>query len=158
MGNLFAANEVVEMGIQIEKNGRDFYNTLLKQSRSDKAKKIFEFLAQEEEKHIIVFQKLLDSIHKYEPAESYPGEYFSYLNTLASEYIFTQKDKGSGIARKTKSDEEAVKLGIKFEKDSILFYQAMKDVVHKSGHNPIDELIRQEKSHLQKLSELKSTL
>ncbi len=32
MGNIFAGSEIVELGIQIEKNGRDFYNTLIKQS------------------------------------------------------------------------------------------------------------------------------
>ncbi len=30
MGNIFAGSEIVELGIQIEKNGRDFYNTLAK--------------------------------------------------------------------------------------------------------------------------------
>lgn len=28
MGNIFAGSEIVEMGIQIEKNGRDFYNKI----------------------------------------------------------------------------------------------------------------------------------
>ena len=37
MGNIFAGSEIVELGIQIEKNGRDFYNTLVSQSKSQKA-------------------------------------------------------------------------------------------------------------------------
>jgi len=45
MGNIFAGSEIVEIGIQIEKNGRDFYNTLDKQSKNEKAKEIYRFLS-----------------------------------------------------------------------------------------------------------------
>ena len=95
MGNIFAGSEIVEIGIQIEKNGRDFYNTVSKNSKSTKAKDIYKYLATEEEKHIAAFKNILDSVEKYEPAEAYPGEYFAYMNALASEYVFTQKEKGS---------------------------------------------------------------
>jgi len=156
MANVFGGSEIVEMGIQIEKNGKDFYDTLINQSKNKKAKEIFNYLAKEEEKHIAVFQKILDSAQKYEPPESYPGEYFAYMNALASDYVFTQKDKGNEIAKKTKNDKEAIELGIKFEKDSILFYEGMKKVVPERQQNIIDELIAQEKSHLLKLSELKA--
>ena len=37
MGNIFAGSEVVEIGIQIEKNGKDFYQILATQSKDPKA-------------------------------------------------------------------------------------------------------------------------
>jgi len=155
MGNIFAGSEVVEIGIQIEKNGKDFYSTLAGQSRNQKAKDIFKYLAGEEEKHITAFQKILDSVKKYEPQEAFPGEYFSYMNSLASEHVFTQKDKGSEIAKTAKDDKKAVELGIGFEKDSIVFYEGMKKVVLEAEVKAIDGLIAQEQIHLKKLSELK---
>jgi rubrerythrin len=169
MGNIFAGSEIVELGIQIEKNGRDFYNAVAKQSKNlppergpvkggKKAKEIFEYLAQEEEKHIVIFQKILDSVNKYEPAESYPGEYFAYMNALASGYIFTQKDKGGEIAKQVTSDVGVIDLGIGFEKESIVFYVGMKKVVPEYDHKVIDKLIEQEQDHLRKLSELKKSL
>src|SRR3989338_11068104 len=121
MGSMFAASEIVELGIQIEKNGRDFYNALAGKSKNKKARETFEYLAGEEAKHIITFQAILSSVHKYEPQEAYPGEYFAYMNALASEYVFTQKDKGAEIAKRIKTDKEAIDMGIGFEKDSILF-------------------------------------
>jgi rubrerythrin len=156
--NIFAGSEIVELGIQIEKNGRDFYNALVKQTKNQEAKRTFKYLAEEEKKHIEVFSKILDSVHKYEPPESYPGEYFAYMNALARDYIFTQKDKGEQIAKKTKNDREAIDWGIRFEKDSILFYQGMKKVVPEYDHRVVDELIAQEQSHLQQLSDLKEDL
>ena len=65
MGNVFSGSEIAEMGIQIEKNGKDFYNTLGTQSKDQKAKKVFEYLAQEEEKHIATFQRILDAVQKH---------------------------------------------------------------------------------------------
>lgn len=158
MGNIFAGSEIVELGVQIEKNGKDFYNTLTGQSKSLKAKEIFKYLAGEEEKHIKVFQSILDSVQRYEPPESYPGEYFAYMNALAGEYIFTQRDKGKKIAQKIKSDKEAVDLGIGFEKDSIIFYEGMKKVVPEYDLKIVDELIIQEQNHLRQLVDLKKQL
>ncbi|GAI12062.1 unnamed protein product, partial [marine sediment metagenome] len=122
-------------------------------------REIFQYLAGEEGKHISVFQNILDKMdEKYEPPEFYPGEYFAYMKVLASEYVFTQKDKGEEIAKEVKDDKEAVELGIKFEKDSILFYVGLKGVVSKNDQKIVDELIMQEQEHLKKLSDLKRTL
>ncbi len=156
--NIFAGSEIAEMGIQIEKNGRDFYNTLVEQSKNQKAKEIFKYLAGEEEKHIATFQKILDSVHKYEPPEAYPGEYFAYMNALASDHVFTQKDKGEGIAKNTKGDKEGIELGMGFEKDSILFYEGMRKVVPEHDHKVLDELISEERNHLRQLYDLKKGL
>jgi len=158
MVNIFRGSEIVELGIQIEKNGRDFYSTLVKQSKNQKAKETFKYLAGEEEKHIAIFQNILDSVHKYEPPETYPGEYFAYMNALASDYVFTQKEKGKEIAKRTRSDKEAINLGIGFEKDSILFYEGMRKVVPPYDHKIVNELISQEQDHLRQLSNLKKNL
>jgi rubrerythrin len=158
MGNIFSGSEIVELGVQIEKNGKDFYETLLKKSKNQKTQEIFKYLAGEEEKHIQVFQKILEKIQNYEPPESYPGEYFAYMNALASEYVFTQKGKGEEIAQKTKSDLEAIELGMGFEKDSIIFYEGMKKVTPSYDQKIIDELIAQEQNHLRQLIELKASI
>ncbi len=158
MGNIFAGSEIVEIGIQIEKNGRDFYNAIAGKSKNQKAKEIFKYLAGEEEKHIVVFQKILDSVSKYEPPESYPGEYFAYMNALASGNVFTQKDKGNELAKKVTSDNQAIDMGIKSEEDSIVFYEGMKKVAPEYDHKVINELITQEQDHLRKLTDLKKSL
>lgn len=158
MGNIFSGSEVVEIGIQIEKNGKDFYNALVKKAKNKDAMKIFNYLAKEEEKHIAVFQGIFDSVSKYEPPESYPGEYFAYMNALAAEYVFTQANKGAETAGSVKSDSDAVDLGIKFEKDSIIFYEGTKKVVPDYDSKVIDELIIQEQDHLRILMGLKRNL
>lgn len=158
MANLFTGSEVVEIGIQIEKNGRDFYRTLANQSKNEKAVEIYRYLSIEEEKHIAVFEKILDGLEKYTQQESYPGEYIAYMNVLAGEYVFTQSNKGAEIAERVKSDKEAVDLGIGFEKDSIIFYEGMKKFVPIKTQEVLSALIEQEQGHLRKLSDLKKRL
>jgi rubrerythrin len=158
MGNIFAGSEVVEIGIQIEKNGRDFYNTLAVNSKNQEAVKIFKFLSQEEERHIKVFEGILGKAEKYEPAGIDADEYYAYMHALASEYVFTQKDKGSLIAKKVKNDNEAVDMGIGFERDSIIFYEGIKRTVPDYDRKIIDELIAQEQKHMILLMEIKKRL
>lgn len=158
MGNLFTGSEIVELGIQIEKNGRDFYGTLSSNSKNPQIKEIFGHLAGEEEKHISDFQEILNNLEKYEQTESYPGEYFAYMNALAGEYVFTQKDKGREIAVNAKNDTDAVELGIGFEKDSIIFYEGMKTAVRDPEQKVIERLIAQEQIHLRRLIDLKKIL
>jgi rubrerythrin len=158
MGNIFAGSEIVELGIQIEKIGQDFYNTLSGQTRNDKAKELFKFLAGEEARHIQVFQKILEKTTKYEPAGLDADDYYAYMNALASEHVFTQKDKGAEIAKKIKSDSEAVQTGIGFEEDSIVFYQGIKKIIPQYDQKVVDELIVQEEQHLKQLIGLKSKL
>ena len=158
MGNLFSASEVVEIGIQIEKNGRDFYEGVVKLSKNEKAKEIFEFLRGEEDKHIEKFEDLLSQVKKYEPSEAYPGEYFAYLKALSEGYIFTKAGKGTEIVKNIKIEKEAVDAGIGFEKDSILFYHEMKRFVLGGEQKVIDKLLEEEQEHLRKLTELKKGL
>ncbi len=154
MANIFSASEIAEIGIQIEKNGSDFYEVLAKQSKSKKAQDIFGYLKEQEQEHVVVFQKILDTVNKYEPKEAFPQEYFAYMNALASNYVFTQKDKGRQIAKSVKSDKEAISLGLGFEKDSVVFYEGMKKAVPADQHDTLDKLIMQEKDHIRQLHEL----
>ena len=158
MASIFSGSEIVMAGIQIEKNGRAFYDALVNQSKNEKAKELYKFLADEEGKHILAFQNILNKLDTSEPAESYSGEHAEYMKNLAGGYVFTQKEKGEELAKKIKSDKDALDLGIKFENDSILFYEGMKKSLSETHQNVINELIAQETSHLKKLTDLKNSL
>lgn len=158
MANVFSGSEVVELGIQIEKNGRDFYDTLSKQSKNPAAADMFKFLSNEEDKHIEVFKGLLEKQVKYRPRQVFADDYLNYMNVLAGEYVFTQKDKGKQIAQRIAGDKEAIELGMGFEKESIIFYEGIKEIVPEPDKSIVDELITQERGHFLKLWELRKDL
>ncbi|MGB2629783.1 MAG: ferritin family protein [Candidatus Omnitrophota bacterium] len=158
MGKVFSGCEVVELAIQIEKNGVEFYKELALKTGDRKLKDTFEYLAGEEGKHIEVFKELFNSVCEYKPKEAYPDEYFSYMNSLASQYVFTRKDKGAEIAKTVKSDMEGIEIGIKAEEDSINFYEEIKKIVSESDQSMVGEVIKQEKDHWKKLTDLKKEM
>jgi len=157
MSNIFSASEIVELAIEIEKNGQDFYYALIKKSKFPKAQEVFQHLAIEEGKHILAFKGILDTVQKFRHV-SYPVEYLAYINSLAEGHIFTQKNMGEGIALKVKSELQGVELGISFEKDSVAFYEGMKKAVPANENKIIDQIIAQEQVHFKQLSDLKKDL
>ncbi|MFH1478302.1 MAG: ferritin family protein [Candidatus Omnitrophota bacterium] len=158
MNNIFSGSEVIEMGINIEKNGRDFYNKVSSSSKNKKAKEIFDFLAKEEEKHIERFEVLLNGVEKYEPQGAYSGDYFSYIKALSDEHVFTKKDKGSSLAETVSSDIQAIDMAIGFERDSILFYHEMKRFTLEKEAGIVDKLLDEERAHLTRLLGLRRVL
>lgn len=155
MGNIFRAGDVVGIGIQIEKNGRDFYNAMAAKAVSSEAADLFTFLAGEEEKHIAVFEGMRDALESHGPRESYSGECANYMRDLAGEHIFAVDGKGEEAAGGIENDGGGVDFGVAIEKESIIFYLGMKEAVPQSDHAAIDALIHEEQKHLKKLLDMK---
>ncbi|MFH1421135.1 MAG: ferritin family protein [Planctomycetota bacterium] len=155
MADRYASSEIVEMGIQIEKNGMKFYNWAADTAKSNELKDVFRFLAKQEESHIKVFSGILSEIKNYEPKEAFTDEYYSYLRLLAGDHIFTKANTGEEIAAKIHTDIDALSMAIKFEKESVLFYYEIKNLVIDDSKKAIDKLIEQEQEHFSKLSKLK---
>lgn len=158
MGNLFGAREVIEMSIQIEHNGRDFYTAAIAAARSPEAAEIFRLLREEEDDHIRVFEELREQADDYEPPPDEAAQYQEYLKSLAAEHVFTGKKDGAQLGAAITGDAQAVDLATGFEKDSVLFYTGMKKVVPPSGHRVIDRIIEQEKEHIRRLAELRKRI
>ena len=105
------------------------------------------------EYHKKVFEDLLSKIEKYEPAESYPGEYFAYLRAYVDNIIFTKEELDAELSR-VKDTLSAIKFAIQRELDSILYYHEVKKFVPESQHHLIDKIIDEERKHFLKLLEL----
>jgi rubrerythrin len=158
MGVGFSGSDVVELGIQIEKNGMDFYNGVASNSKSKKAVEVFKYLAGEEAKHIIAFEKLLKQVEIETPPETYAGEYYDYLKVLSEMHVFTKKNKGKEVAKQVKSDIQALDMAMGFERDSILLFYEMQKLVYKEDFAVIDSPIKQEQEHLTTLSGLRGKI
>jgi len=158
MPRLFEAREIVGLAIKIEENGEEFYTRLASGMKNLQIKETFEFLAGEERKHRSSFREIQQRLGEFKPIyESYPGEYLNYVEALAEENIFTKERAGQLLAKKFKTPTTALDTAIGLEKDSILFYNEMKNFVAEPEHKPINEIISQEKEHLRKLSKIKRT-
>jgi rubrerythrin len=155
----FKGLDVLAFAIEVEKNGRDFYKAMVERINDQKTKELlFLSLAQEEEKHIVDFESLLDKASGNEPAESYQGEYMDYVKALADNHVFSKDINVTKLANNVNSSEDALDLALRFEKDSILFFTELRRVVFSSGQSIIDELIQQEHDHILTIVNLKNQL
>ncbi|MCK4329109.1 ferritin family protein [candidate division WOR-3 bacterium] len=150
----FKASEIFQFAIRIEENGERFYRNMAQKIENTNMERVFTFLANEEVKHKKTFENMVSKIEKYEPPESYPGEYFTYLRAYADNIIFSQRKLEEEMS-KIKGAISAVDFAIQRELDSILYFLEMKNFIPESQRNLIDGIIEEERRHFVKLSELK---
>ena len=158
MALTFSASELINIAIGIERRGIAFYDTMARSTENAEARDVFQYLADMERTHIHIFQSMLGETDKYQPQESYAGEHAAYLQALVDSAVFTDDSITSEMATQLSSDIEAMELAIGAEKDSILFYYEMKEIMPQRAQPTVNKIITEEKSHLRELSELKKKL
>jgi len=155
MAIFFSGSELVNIAIGIEKSGLAFYQSLVKKEKDVMARGAYKYLAEMEEKHIKTFQSMLDAVGEYKPPEMYTEEYDLYLKALVDSAVFTDDKVAREMAEKAASSAEAIQIALGAEKDSILYYSEMRNLVRERDREVVDRIIEEEKSHLRQLSDLK---
>ena len=158
MAILFSGSELVNIAIKVERNGLAFYQSLVKKEKSVMARGAYKHLAEMEEKHIKTFQSMLDTVGGYKTPEMYTEEYDLYLKALVDSAVFTDDKVAREMAEKATGSAEAIQIGLGAEKDSILFYSEMRNLVPQRDREVVERIIEEEKTHLRQLSDLKKKL
>ena len=154
----FSGSELINIAIGIERRGIAFYDIMTKSTENAVTRDVFQCLVGMEREHIKIFQDMLSEADKYETPETYAGEYEAYLQALVDSAVFTDDLATSEMASQVDSDIKAIELGISAEKDSILFYYNMKELMGQRAQAAVNKIITEEKSHLRQLSELRKKL
>ncbi|MFC1892878.1 ferritin family protein [Chloroflexota bacterium] len=154
----FSASELINIAIGIERRGVTFYDIMTRSTENTATRDTFQYLADMERQHMQTFGDMLRETGQYQPSETYTGEYNAYLQALVDSAVFTDEMVTSEMVTQADSDIEAIELAIGAEKDSILFYYEMKDIMPQRALATINEIIAEEKSHLRQLSELSKKL
>lgn len=146
----FNADEIFEMAEQIERNGAFFYRRSAESITDPAGKKLLLDLAAMEDEHEKIFADLragLSEKEKFTTLFDPEGETALYLRALADTRVFFEKKIDMS------SMEEILKEAILAEKDSIVFYLGMKEMVPvNSGKTKIDAIIKEEMAHIKLLS------
>lgn len=156
MPDSFTGRDLINIAIGIERNGIAFYDIMAVSTENAETSDIFRHFAQMERQHIQIFQDMLSESDTYPEIET--GEYSSYLRALADSAVFTDEMVTSEMATQADSDIKALELAIAAEKDSLLFYYQMRDMIPPQANSIVNKIITEEKSHLRQLSALKQGL
>jgi rubrerythrin len=155
--SLFEPSEVFQFAIRIEENGEKFYRKMADKFSDPKVKELFSYLADEETKHKRIYEGMVDNIEKYEPFESYPGEYFEYLRAYADKIIFDEEALDEQQKQIT-DPTTAINVAMDNEVASILYYQEIKNLVSKKQRGSIDKIMEEERRHFVTLSGMRSNI
>ena len=146
----FNADEVFEIAEQIERNGAEFYRTAAESVTNANTRKLLIQFAEMEDEHEKTFKTLRAELTEDEKVMTTfdpEGETEHYLRALANTRVFYEKEID------TTSLKEVLKSAITAEKDSIVFYLGMKDVVPTHlGKEKLDGIIKEEMGHIRLLS------
>ena len=157
MSITFNASEILEMAIQIEKNGQKFYRKAAQIISDKKVGKLLLDLAEMEVKHELIFREMKEHLTEkekelmiYDPDD----EASLYLQAFADGYIFNMRKDVSEQLTGKESIADIFKTAIGIEKDSIVFYVGLKDFVPtEAGKEKVENVIKEEKSHITILNE-----
>ena len=156
MGIAFNADEIFEMGMDIEKNGKAYYNKAAELAKNPKIKEVFNYLADEEQKHWDTFKELRDALP---PKSSLPtvsdpdGQEELYLDAIVKSRLFNSEREAEEAAMRVENELEALRAALAFEKDTILFFQTMKSMTREDlGRDKIELLIDEERKHVIRIS------
>ncbi len=149
MARLFTACEVVDVAVELERMGAEFYSQVARFTQDDERRKLFERLAECERQHEQRFRELYQVLKQCAPdtPESYPGEWQSYVRALVTSRTVLKKEAIEQLA-KSGSIEEILKFAVQLEKDSILLYEALLSYVPENERSKVEQLIADEREHL----------
>jgi rubrerythrin len=146
----FSADDVFEMAEQLERNGAQFYRQAAAGVSGEEAKRLLNELAAMEDDHEQIFAAMRAELAAGEKAETVfdpENEAAAYLRALADTKVFFEKKIDTSSLR------EILKDAITAEKDSIVFYLGMREMVpQKLGKERLDAIIREEMGHVRLLS------
>ena len=148
----FNSDEIFEMAEQIERNGAKFYRKAAQNLTDAQGRKLLLDLASMEDQHLKIFIEMQTKLTHREKEEMIfdpDQEAAMYLQAMADGHVFNIKADPATLIDKSSSVNNIFKTAIEFEKDSIIFYVGLRDMVPLEGEkNKIDAIIREEMGHI----------
>jgi rubrerythrin len=161
MSMIFNADEVLKIAEQIERNGIAFYERAAERFQGDQKRTLLR-LADMERTHEQAFASMrreLSDAKRGLQAFDPEGEAGRYLAAFADGQVFAPKADSAALLGSEDSERDILEMAIGLEKDSVVFYVAIKDAVPEIlGEAQIDKIIQEEMAHILLLSRTLASL
>ncbi len=153
----YSLREVIEQAVRTERLGYEFYTRMSKRfERNIDLQKLFKKLAEKEIEHEKTFSALKDTIEDEEP-EGWE-DVSEYLRAIVESEFFLGKSKSLPNLAAVTTVKKAVKFALGFEKETLLYYYAIRDTIKGEEKKIVEKIISEEKSHIRWLSGVKSSV
>jgi rubrerythrin len=157
MAIVYTADEIFNIGLEIEKNGRNFYEAASRAAPDAAIKAFFDRLAKWETEHEKLFAALQSglSAQSKEPVSYDPsGELGMYLKAAADTHIFKVDADIPSLVKQCETEKEALEMALTFEKDSVVLYSTMLNLVPEHlGKKDVQKILNEELKHVAIITE-----
>jgi rubrerythrin len=155
----FSKNEAIELAIQIEREGKEFFDAVAKAASEEEVRNVFRWLAAEETRHMQVFESMREETERLALSGPYDWEEVGrYLRAMVQERVFPGVEEASKVARGMKDLGRVFRFALQIEKDNILYFHELRDFVAEQDRGVLNRLIEEEKSHIRRLVELRNRM
>ena len=155
MSTPFNAGEILEMAQEIERNGARFYRRAAGGTVESRNRQLLVHLAAMEDEHEKIFTSMRANLTDAERATTVfdPDDQAAlYLRAMADGHVFDVKADPAELFTGKETMENILQTAMGMEKDSIVFYLGMKELVpERLGKDRIDAIIKEEMGHLASL-------
>ncbi len=152
MAMSFIVDEILEMAGEIEQNGSRFYRQAAEKFSDVRIRRMCMDLAEMEDLHGRVFANMRTNLVGEGWATSLvdpEGEAIAYLRSYVSGVVFDRQADVTGLLAGKDQPEDILKLAIGLEKDSIVFYLGISEMLpKKSDKDKINTIIKEEMRHI----------
>jgi len=147
---------ILGWALSIESNGEAFYREAASKAQDRDVRLLFEELAQQEQRHRRTFERMLERLPAPEGAASADAmmEYEAYLRTALSNALFAGPESGLALARQAADEAAALRAAIAFEKDTLLFYYDLRDLVPEAQRPALTAIVQEESAHVRQLAQV----
>ncbi len=147
----FSVSEIIEMAILIEQSGYAYYGQALRRKNlSFKTKELLTKLRDQEKQHEIFFNGLRkeDDFELLNFGEDQELVH-DYLRAIVNYRIFSKPEAALKAAEQAKDEKALIEAAIDFEKDTLLYYQGIKEAIKDSeAKDVLGKIIKEEISHV----------
>ena len=162
MSAIFNTDEIFDMAEEIERNAARLYRQAAKNVADKEIRKMFLNMAVMEDEHLHIFEQMRGELAGSGEKQSVfdpDDEAVVYLQVMAGSH--GTEGRISQVKNLTGDEtvEEIINIAIDAEKNSIVFYTGLKDLMpSKVGKDNVEAVIREEMKHLASLNQQLATL
>jgi rubrerythrin len=161
LGINLTANEVLEIAVQIERNGITFYEQAARLAKRPEDRQLLNSLAQMEVEHENIFLEMKAALTAAERAGSEidaDAEAAQFLQAIAGGHVFDLQSVGE-ILTGQETPQEILATAIGLEKESVVYYSALREIIESPpSRAKVEQIIREELRHVAQLSRQKASL
>ena len=148
---MFSSADIIDLAIQIEKNGEKVYRDALGRVKDQSVASILKWLADEEVKHGKWFSELKQAVRKVPVDRRLEDMGRDMLQGILGDESFSLKEAD---LQNPGSIENLINLAIEFEKDTILFFEMFESFLEdRESLEHLNKIIEEERRHIQVLEE-----